>query len=195
MNFYIANMHYNHQQIIDYEKRPFANANNMNQTFDSNWNKTVGEDDDVWIAGNWSFYWRPETIERRLSKMHGRKHLILGNHDSRYKVWTWQKMGFYSVHTACPVADEFLGVVWLVNDPETLTVKTTTILHGHRGLPKVAEENGTYLVNIGIDDWNYKPVTGLEIEGRLKRFKEGRRIQINKYEKKQPSPSQSLPII
>lgn len=44
------------------------------------WNKTVGKKDIVYICGDFTFM-RPDIAKKILSKMNGRKFLILGNHD------------------------------------------------------------------------------------------------------------------
>ena len=46
----------------------------------SRWNKKVKRDDDVYILGDLSFR-SPHPISYYLSRMKGRKHLIVGNHD------------------------------------------------------------------------------------------------------------------
>lgn len=44
------------------------------------WNSVVGKDDDVYVLGDFSFGSRDWTV-RLLHQLHGRKNLILGNHD------------------------------------------------------------------------------------------------------------------
>lgn len=44
------------------------------------WNSTIGKKDTVYIIGDFSFANREETI-KILNKLHGLKHLVLGNHD------------------------------------------------------------------------------------------------------------------
>lgn len=44
------------------------------------WNKTVGKKDIVYICGDFTFM-SPDDAKKTLSKMNGRKFLILGNHD------------------------------------------------------------------------------------------------------------------
>lgn len=44
------------------------------------WNTTVNKHDTVYIIGDFSFHDRERTI-KLLNRLHGKKHLILGNHD------------------------------------------------------------------------------------------------------------------
>ena len=61
MNFYIADMHLGHENVIPYDNRPFRSVNEMNRALIDNWNRKVGKDDDVYIIGDFSY--RSETGE------------------------------------------------------------------------------------------------------------------------------------
>ena len=43
------------------------------------WNAKVGERDEVYIVGD--LFFRAATVEPILKALHGRKHLVVGNHD------------------------------------------------------------------------------------------------------------------
>lgn len=73
----VSDTHFGHENIIKYCKRPFANAAEMDERMVENWNSVVKDEDivyslgDVYFAQGW----------KSLSKLKGRKRLILGNHD------------------------------------------------------------------------------------------------------------------
>ncbi len=79
---YIADLHFDHADIIPYDNRPFDTVEEMNQTMIANWNRVVKDEDLTWILGDFcaggADRWR-----ELLSLLNGRKALILGNHDSR----------------------------------------------------------------------------------------------------------------
>ena len=77
MKYYIADLHFDHDNIINLANRPFKNVNEMNETMITNWNITVKKGDDVYIVGD--FAWSRE--EHFFNRLVGRKHLIIGNHD------------------------------------------------------------------------------------------------------------------
>ena len=80
MNFYIADMHLGHENVIPYDNRPFRSVNEMNRALIDNWNRQVGKDADVYIIG--AFSYRSETDPAwYLEQLKGKKHLIQGNHD------------------------------------------------------------------------------------------------------------------
>ena len=80
---YIADMHFDDGNIIAYDNRPFDTIEEMNEAMILNWNRVVtGPEDLTWILGDFCVgngqRWR-----EILSRLNGRKALILGNHDDR----------------------------------------------------------------------------------------------------------------
>ena len=77
---YIADMHFDHEDIIAYDNRPFDSLNQMNEALVENWNRVVAPGDLTWILGDFctgdSDRWRS-----LLNRLNGRKALIIGNHD------------------------------------------------------------------------------------------------------------------
>ena len=49
---YIADMHFDHADIIPYDNRPFDSVAQMNETLIGNWNRVVEPDDLTWILGD-----------------------------------------------------------------------------------------------------------------------------------------------
>lgn len=82
MNFYFADSHLGHENIIRLSKRPFKNIEEMDEAIIANWNSVVTDDDDVYIAGDFSFKSGKNPVEY-LKRLKGKKHLIIGNHDGR----------------------------------------------------------------------------------------------------------------
>lgn len=77
---FTSDTHFYHKNIIEYCKRPYGSVEHMNDSLISNWNSVVDPDDDLWFIGDFSFGTVSET-EEVLQRLHGRKHLIAGNHD------------------------------------------------------------------------------------------------------------------
>lgn len=79
-NYYIADLHIGHANVISYDNRPFADVDEMNQALVNNWNSVVTDDDTVYVLGD--FIWGKEYLwEPWLKQLSGKKNLILGNHD------------------------------------------------------------------------------------------------------------------
>ncbi len=81
MNFYIADTHFGHDNIRRLSHRPFDTVEEMDKTIINNWNKKVKSDDDVYILGDFSY--KGKSYKYYLDQLNGKKHLIIGNHDTR----------------------------------------------------------------------------------------------------------------
>ncbi len=84
MNIFLtSDLHFSHERVIEYSRRPFKDVNHMNESIIANWNAVVAPDDLVYIIGDFSLSWDPvENITRRLN---GRKILVPGNHDRPHR--------------------------------------------------------------------------------------------------------------
>ena len=81
MNFYIADMHLGHKNVLKFDNRPFLSVSEMDKVLIENWNSRVSTNDDVYLLGDVCY--RSEHIPAwYLKQLNGRKHLIQGNHDA-----------------------------------------------------------------------------------------------------------------
>lgn len=80
MNYYIADTHFDHKNIIAFDNRPFFTLTEMNNTLIENWNNKVSKTDTVFILGDFCWSKEDRWIEI-LSQLQGSKVLIQGNHD------------------------------------------------------------------------------------------------------------------
>lgn len=56
MNYYISDLHIGHANVIRFDKRPFANLNEMHRTIIDNRNSRVKIGDTVYILGDLIWY-------------------------------------------------------------------------------------------------------------------------------------------
>ena len=80
MNYYISDTHFGHQNVLQFDNRPFSDIEEMDRQMISFWNETVSKDDDVYILGDFCFR-SQHAPSWYLKQLSGRKHLIQGNHD------------------------------------------------------------------------------------------------------------------
>lgn len=83
MKYYIADTHFGHKNVINFEHRPFKNIDEMKEKYIEIWNKKINRGDEVYILGDFSFY-RGEETNEILKRLNGMKFLIKGNHDYLY---------------------------------------------------------------------------------------------------------------
>ena len=95
-----SDTHFRHRRILIYEAaaRPFETVEQMNEELVNRWNAKVGPMDVVFHLGDFGFTSNAQT-RTILSKMNGRKFLLLGNHDRQQKLTDekWVSLGFERV--------------------------------------------------------------------------------------------------
>jgi len=99
MDYYTADLHIGHANIIQHTNRPFENVHQQTRVLRDNWNAVVQEDDTVYILGD--FIWKMGRQEclNYLDSLNGQKVLIEGNHDKAMIKRGWYREAFDNVHT------------------------------------------------------------------------------------------------
>lgn len=79
--FYIGDLHFGHRNVIQFDGRPFASVEEMDQMLIEYWKMRVQKDDEVYVLGDFCFRSDkgPVWYLRQLS---GKKFLVVGNHDN-----------------------------------------------------------------------------------------------------------------
>ena len=52
--FFTADQHFGHKSIIEYCNRPFSDVEEMNEALIENWNKTVDNNDKIFVLGDFA---------------------------------------------------------------------------------------------------------------------------------------------
>lgn len=78
--FFTSDHHFGHKNVIKYSNRPFASAEEMDETMIQRWNERVGEQDEVYHLGDVGFS-APGKLRRILDRLNGKIYLLKGNHD------------------------------------------------------------------------------------------------------------------
>lgn len=86
--FFTSDTHFNHAKIIELADRPFKDVEEMNEALIENWNNVVNEDSVVFHLGDVAFG-GVMVIKGILTRLKGRKRLIIGNHDHRQNFKHW----------------------------------------------------------------------------------------------------------
>ena len=95
---YIADEHFFHKNIVRYDNRPWQSVDEMNEAMLQLWNKTVRQDDTVYLLGDVVWSNKYEVWKEIFQKLNGAKFIVKGNHDkteilNRLKadgyIWEW----------------------------------------------------------------------------------------------------------
>jgi len=172
--WFTSDTHYGHVNIIKYSNRPFKSIDEMDSELIRRWNEVVKAGDQVFHLGD---VMMGPNVATRLQvlrpALNGYIILVQGNHDRGPGIY--RKAGFDHV---CSRWDGALpddnGVRILMRHhpperPEPRHAEYDLILCGH-----VHEKwlNRGKVVNVGVDQWNYTPVS---LETLVQRFASRRR--------------------
>lgn len=166
-NWYTADTHFGHGNIIDICNRPYGSVEEMDAALIANFCSKVTEEDDLWILGDFAFgrlAKDPDYLADIFGQLPGgRKHLITGNHDhSATRGLQWDSIAplkelrdgpHKQAHTLC----HYPMVTW--NHIRRGALQMFGHVHDNwRGARNC--------VNVGVDVWDYMPVTFEEIAER-----------------------------
>lgn len=165
MNYYTSDQHYGHGNIIGYCNRPFESTADMNDTMVTAHNAIVSPEDDVWMLGDFCFG-NAEYIKRTATRLNGRIHIVLGNHDRRPNVL--REVG-WDVHRRIIIEEGGLRL-FLHHKPLYDQTLWAGIAHYHfcghvHERWQKAETNHRSdpakqrIINVGVDVWGFVPRT------------------------------------
>jgi calcineurin-like phosphoesterase family protein len=131
----------------------------MDDALIDNFNKVVTNDDIVYHLGDFSF---GDNVEYYLRRLNGKEHhLILGNHDRKNRIGN----NFSSVQDVALLNMKRYPNIWLSHYAHRVwpsSHRGSIHLFGHsHGNLKI--EAGIMAVDVGVDVWNYSPVSLDEI--------------------------------
>lgn len=157
--FFTSDTHFGHGGALGLFRRPFTSVAEMDETLIRRWNETVGPADEVWHLGDFAIRQPARRMAEILDALAGRKHLITGNNDGEETV---RLPGWASVR---PYAEITLDGVRLVLCHYPFRSwngmgKGALDLHGHShgGLAPLTRQ-----VDVGVDVWEFRPVTLAEL--------------------------------
>jgi calcineurin-like phosphoesterase family protein len=165
--WFTADQHFQHENIIGFCNRPFADAATMDEAMVANWNRRVKPDDIVWHLGDFAVTNKRSVLADFFSRLNGKKHLITGNHDhDRTRALGWQ-----SINDLIEVTVEGQRIVlchyglrvW----PGMRRGAIHLYGHSHGSLPGTSQS-----LDVGVDNWDFSPVCLPEILDRLKSLPE-----------------------
>ena len=169
--FVISDTHFYHENVIKFCNRPFGSMEHMNQELIKNWKSVVGEHDNVWFLGDFSFGTYDQTAGV-LNQLPGIKHLILGNHDRKgradklfnrdWQQWFVDKHDYFRLKTQ-------EGKFVLCHFPFASWERGYVNLHGHLHSLK-GYKNKWRQWDVGVDANDYTP---LLLSDALKKANEG----------------------
>ncbi len=183
INWFTADLHLGHRNIINYCGRPFGGPEEMNAELVRRWNETVEVGDTVWVLGDLALGRITDSVAL-VGRLAGRKLLLAGNHDRcwhghgrRAAGWTqrYLEAGFAEVHQG--EIRLLLGGMAVLgchfpysgdsHDTDRYVEHRPVdrgdwLLHGH--VHQRWLQRGR-MINVGVDVWDYRPVSEQDLVG------------------------------
>lgn len=157
----IADTHFGHASVIEYDKRPFRSVEGMNEAIIRRWKHTVKDGDIVYHLGDFSLGLSRDQEANILSMLPGTKVLIRGNHD-RTKA-ACRELGWDFVEEQAVIRYEGQAL-YLVHDPADVRHWVGPVVHGH--LHRASSVKNRYCVSCNMTD--YRPVSVKSVMGKLR---------------------------
>jgi calcineurin-like phosphoesterase family protein len=151
----IADTHFGHSSIIEYCKRPFVTANEMDEAMIANWNSVVRGGDVVYHLGDFA-YGNHEKVKSYRARLKGKIHLILGNHDYKNRIHNIphifteiDQMRTLKVNHQKIVLCHYAMRVWDASHYNSWQLYG----HSHGRLPGVGKQ-----LDVCVDSWKFSPL-------------------------------------
>lgn len=177
MIYFTADTHFGHENIIKFCNRPFSDVHEMNEYMISAWNARVRANDTVFIIGD-MFFKSEENPEHILSRLHGSKRLIVGNHDHGWLSKLNPNRFFETIDGILEYSDN--GKNFVMCHYPLLTYRHETkwyMIHGHIHNNTDLDfwpllKSRPLVLNAGVEINNFMPVSFEELVANNERFKD-----------------------
>jgi calcineurin-like phosphoesterase family protein len=163
--YFTSDTHFGDPRVLRIDKRPFGSVAEHDEALVARWNEAVAPEDEVWHLGDFALHVTPQRIADLLSRLHGRKHLITGNNDGKA---TLAAPGWASIQPYAEVEVDGTRLVLCHYAFRTWKNmgKGWIDLHGHSH-GRLKPQTRQY--DVGVDAWDYRPVTLDTILGARRR--------------------------
>lgn len=180
--YYISDLHIGHKNALAFDNRPFSTVDEMEKAIIINRNSRVTRSDDVYVLGDVFYRFKGDRTEF-LSKLGGRLHLIVGNHDGKLLADASAMARFASVSGILDITDEGRAVALCHYPIADWNMKYRGGYHVY-GHVHSAVNGGTIFMqslprayNAGCMINNYAPATLNELALNNRIFREKNNIQ------------------
>lgn len=176
MFWFTGDTHFGHRNILSYTERGkfFETVDQMDEQFIKNWNERVSPTDEVYHVGDFALC-HPGKALGILARLHGRKHLIAGNHDKKQGYTKMLGDGYFRfasvsvrLELKVPEPTHPFGYQLIILDHYAMVTWNKSHhgswqLHGHSH-GSLKDDPHARRIDVGVDCHNYKPISYDEVK-------------------------------
>ncbi len=172
--FFTSDLHLGHNKILSIRPE-FDDIEKMDEYLIMKWNERVTDSDEVYILGDLS-YRSPYHISHYLDRINGKKHLIIGNHDSAWMKNVKDMSQYFESVQNMLILNQHGITICLSHYPMLEWPRSryayqgvSYLIHGHLhnnrecSAYNYIKNNLHTALNCGVDINNYAPVTFEEL--------------------------------
>lgn len=154
MDYVISDTHFGHANIIDYEKRPFNNVQEMDNILIKRWNEVVSVNDTVYHLGDFFLTYTKRQLEI-FTQLNGYIILIRGNYDRQSNTKLIDRIGFKEVYPEL-IYDNALLTHRPVSLEYVVDKDCRMNIHGHQHFNP--SQVTPFHYNVSVENINYRPI-------------------------------------
>lgn len=168
--FLTADTHLKHTKNVVYSKCPYGSIEEYDNAIINNINSVVGKDDHIFFLGDFIFTSRLDIINDYYSRINGIKHLILGNHCIRNRMYRDSVVDIFEgrVYDSLVMAHGN-DIYYLSHFPYQYFTGVNLHGHVHTGVDSMTEvmdvRKNQY--DVGVYNNNYYPISLKDIKLKL----------------------------
>lgn len=158
-NWFTADTHFDHDNILEFQPRPFSSIEEMNEAIIENWNSRVKRGDMIYFLGDMS--WRNPDIY--IPRLNGQIHFIKGNHD---KMTDGALLKHKNIHSVNSIKDIRISGVHITLCHYSMRTWNKSCHgswhlfgHSHGNIQGIGKS-----FDVGVDCHNYFPISFDEVD-------------------------------
>lgn len=163
--FFTSDTHFGDPRALRFDHRPFPDLEAHDAGLIARWNGVVGPADTIWHLGDFALGPPPDRVAALLASLNGEKHLITGNNDgpATLALGGWASVQAYAEMT---IGDTVAILCHYAFRTWNAMGRGAVNLHGHsHGALRTQPRQ----YDVGVDVWNFTPVTFEQIRTTRRR--------------------------
>ena len=173
--FFISDLHLGHENILQYDNRPYKDLDEMHNDIVEKWNSVVKTDSTVFYLGDFCMKFSEQIVEL-LKSLNGTIHFIMGNHDRFNQIKGFNRFEIITPMLSVLISDSdargryqqiemchFPLLVWNKHH------KGSWHLHGHchHSLDKNSDYYKRKVIDVGCNGIGYTPISYSEVKEKM----------------------------